>query len=232
MKIRTRKDYYGYVIELSHNYIDLAYIVFGISGLELSIEFPSDWHEQKAGWIHAGLGLFRFAIAFPWKWTVPDNMQCSGPRFGFTFFERELHLYYGKDNTMVLGMPWAWEHVRHQVIDKCSNLHDYIAEYDNPQSYKDYRYIESHPFIYVLKSGEVQNRTATIYADEREWRWKWFQWLLYPNKIQRSIQIDFDKEVGERTDSWKGGWISCSYEILPGETPYKCLMRMQKERKF
>lgn len=48
----------------------------------------------------------------------------------------------------------------------------------------------------------------------------------------RGIDVDFDGEVGERTGSWKGGTVGCSYESRPGETPVQTLRRMERERRF
>ena len=46
------------------------------------------------------------------------------------------------------------------------------------------------------------------------------------------IEIEFDKEVGKKKGSWKGGCIGCSYDLKPGETAEECLKRMGKEREF
>jgi hypothetical protein len=51
-------------------------------------------------------------------------------------------------------------------------------------------------------------------------------------KCSHYIEIEFDKEVGERAGSWKGGTIGCSYGIKSNETAYQCLLRMEQERKF
>jgi hypothetical protein len=52
------------------------------------------------------------------------------------------------------------------------------------------------------------------------------------SKTQKTISIDFDREVGERKGSWKGGTLGCGYELLPNENPLECLRRMEKDRKF
>lgn len=59
-----------------------------------------------------------------------------------------------------------------------------------------------------------------------------FVWTTLFNRVIRSIDVEFDGEVGERTGSWKGGTIGCEYELRPNETPYECLKRMEQERKF
>ena len=47
--------------------------------------------------------------------------------------------------------------------------------------------------------------------------------------VIRYIAIEFDDEVGKDKRSWKGGCLSCSYNLLPNETPEECIRRMEKE---
>lgn len=160
-----------------------------------------------------GFGLFTVAFSFPWKWVVPDNYQCSGPIYGFSFVGDGLHLHWGKcnghprtDPFTIVPMPWRWNHRLHETIGKP----------------------ESHPFRYVLRSGEVQDRTATIQAERRVWtRW----WLPFKRE-SRYIDIAFSDEVGEKSGSWKGGVLGCGYEMLPGESPLDTLRRMERDREF
>ena len=110
---------------------------------------------------------------------------------------------------------------------------------DNRKSFykdewKEKRWSETHPYKYTLNSGEVQERLATIEVKQMEWRPRWFKWTSLFQMVRTSIDIEFSDEVGERTGSWKGGTIGCSYAFIlfPYESPYECLKRMEKERKF
>jgi len=49
---------------------------------------------------------------------------------------------------------------------------------------------------------------------------------------RRTIAVEFNEEVGERTGSWKGGVLGCGYDMKPGETRLECLRRMERERRF
>lgn len=98
--------------------------------------------------------------------------------------------------------------------------------------FKDQVRSETHPYTYHLKSGEVQNVTATITVEEMEWRRKWMPFSRLFALVRKSIDIHFSSEVGERSGSWKGGCIGCSYEMRSGETPLETLSRMERERKF
>lgn len=192
---------------------EIAYAFFGLRGLKAEIEFPSDWHEHRRAWIRLGFGLVTIAFSFPWHRVVPDQGQCSGPTYGFYFFEDHLVIEYGKstgrpgrDPRKFINMPWGWTHREHKILtDK-----------------------ETHPYSYTLGSGEVQQRTATINAESRLWTRPWLPW----RRLVRSINVEFNDEVGERTGSWKGGTLGCGYEMRSNETPLDCLRRMERERKF
>lgn len=213
MRILIEREHRGVLLRLmSRRSGEVAYAVLGIRGLQAEIEFPSDWHDQRRGWVRLGFGVARVAFSFPWKWVVPDDYQCSGPTFGFTFFDDGLHLHWGKahgkhdDPMTVIGMPWRWKHREHLILSKP----------------------ETHPYIYTLRSGEVQHRAATIKVERRTWtRW----WLPF-KRVSRSIDVEFSGEVGERTGSWKGGCIGCSFPMLASETPVQALRRMEATRKF
>jgi hypothetical protein len=197
---------------LTPHWVEFAYIVFAVRGLKAEIEFPSDWHEQRMGWVRLCLGFVTIAFAFPWKWVVPDEGQCSGPRYGFAFFGGYLWLYFGKDTGrsrdprryVAITMPWDWRHRLHEVLGEP----------------------EQHPYRYTLRSGEVQERIATIKPERRVWTRSWLPW----KQESRYIDIEFNEEVGERTGTWKGGVLGCSHPMKPGETPADTLRRMEAER--
>lgn len=211
MRVLSEKDGRGYLIRLMGR-SELAYARVGVCGLQAEIEFPSDWHEDRRGWMRVGLGLLKVAVSFPWRWTVPDDGQCSGPRFGFHFYGDLLFIRWGKDHGKrtdphkAFYMPWSWRHREHKVLTEP----------------------ETHPYTYIRRNGEVQNRTATIKVETRLWTRPWLPHKLF----RRCIDVVFNDEVGERSGSWKGGTIGCGYEMLVGETPLQTLRRMEKERKF
>lgn len=213
MKFRYSSGHGEKLVRVMSSYwIELAYFVIGIQGLQFMISFPSDWHEQRRGWIRIGLGFIKICVSFPWKWVVPDEGQCAGPEYGFQFSGDLLWIRYGKDKGRrtdphkAIYMPWAWDHKEHTI---------HSAR-------------EEHPYRYVLKSGEVQERVATIRVESRRWERYW-----YPRKlVKKTIDVQFNDEVGERSGSWKGGTIGCSYDMLPGETALQTLRRMEAERKL
>lgn len=123
-----------------------------------------------------------------------------------------------------------WRHVRHSWLNPDGSvylLHTPPDQYAAPSEIS-----QTLPYEYVLKSGEIQERTATISGDEREWRWQWLFTLPFPRKVRRTIDVRFSDEVGEGTGSWKGGTVGCGWEWRPDETQAEALSRMERERKF
>lgn len=212
MQIRVQTERDGWLVRVFGREGEIAWAAAGLSGLRAEIEFPSDWHEQRRAWVRLGFGLCRVAFSFPWSTVVPDEDQCSGPAYGFIFFADGLHLHWGKctgrrgDPMTIIAMPWAWRHREHKILSAP----------------------EQHPYTYVLRSGDVQTRTATIQAESRCWTRPWVPW----RKLSRYIDVRFSDEVGERAGSWKGGCLGCGYEMKPGESPLDTLRRMERERTF
>ena len=174
--------------------------------------FPSDWHENRRAWLNLGLGIFYISISIPWKWTVPDEYQCSGPKYGFHFFSDLLWIYYGKnkgrhdDPTITIRMPWQWKHREHKILSES----------------------ETHAYTYRLRHGEIQEVSATIQAETRTWTRPWIPCRM----VRKSISIEFSAEIGEQAGSWKGGVMGCGYDMLPSESPLDTLRRMERDREF
>lgn len=214
MRVLTEKTQEGPMARvMTLKYGEVAYIVLGLSGLGLEVETPSDWHENRLVWVRLGLGLFRFAVAFPWPFSVPpDEYQCSGPTYGFKFVGDYLSIRYGKskgkkdDPSTAITMPWGWKHKGHLILSGH----------------------ETHPYKYWLKSGECQVREATIRMESRRWTRPWLPW----ERVNTYIDVTFNDEVGERSGSWKGGVLGCSFDMVPNESPVDALRRMESTRRF
>lgn len=140
--------------------------------------------------------------------------------------ERALSLEWGRWRKTI-EMPFGWTHVRHSILCADGGWHQ-TEHYATPPC----AHVEDHPYRYVLRSGEVQERTASVTVEEREWRWRWLRWLPWPRLVVRSIDVRFDDEVGERTGSWKGGTVGCGWAMRRGELPVDTLRRMEQERIF
>lgn len=164
----------------------------------------------------------------------PHEMMES---WGFTFFERTIHLNWG-DACKIVHLPWDldWFKTEHMLVDGSFVVESGRTRFRKRISniYSGDRYRQEFPYHYTLESGEVQERIATVMVDRRSWCWRGFPfWFLrWPLKVRTSIDIRFNDEVGERTGSWKGGVQGTGYDLLPNETPEQCLRRFERNEKL
>lgn len=197
--------------------------------------------------INLDLFFFSLAIILPFRNSWTD--ECDPPKWGIGYHNQTFWIYRGGKGNMnggtkwwTINMPWAYDWVRTSCLRKDGKWeHDTIlpilTNYPRRKHFwedqwKEVLWSETHPYTYILKNGTVQERTATLHLEEREWRPRALKWTSLFKKISRSIKIDFDDEIGERTGSWKGGTVGCSYDIIDPELPVQCLKRMEAERKF
>lgn len=144
-----------------------------------------------------------------------------------------IHLNWGM-RTKIIDWPWTYtfiykEELRDDGVWELRQRHDWKLGYPRTDISKLTRV---SPYTYVLKSGEVQNRIATVTEGRWYRRRRFIKWTSWMQWIDHCIEVEFSDEVGERSGSWKGGCTGCGYAINPGETAEQCLRRMEKERKF
>lgn len=223
--------------------------------------YKNDWLEFCTGWkklnfkiapasyfdnramISFSFGWGQFFIHIPFIRSKYD--ECDPPEYGFYFYSvygampTEFVIKMGKKGKTYY-MPWNPEWVRTSMMLKDGTwMHERKGDRKRGIETNWWRketqeklWKETYSYRYVLKNGTVQDRQATVTVEEREWRPRWFMWTSLFARKRRSIGIEFDQEVGERTGSWKGGTVGCGWELLPNETPLECLRRMEKERIF
>lgn len=175
------------------------------------------------------LDLFGYFIPLPFmdRWhREPYEIMES---WGVYHHERAIWFTWGH-RSWCFHLPWDFTHIKHEVRRPDGSWVPYVGSYEDKEP--DGRWTETYPYRYVLESGEVQERMATVYVERREWRWRWFSWLPWPAKKRTYIDVAFNDEVGEGTGSWKGGVLGCGTDLKKGETPLDALRRMERERKF
>lgn len=173
---------------------------------------------------HLGIHMFPF-------WLELCDAQCTEmwESWGWSYIREELfsclHLNWG-NRCKIIDMPWSWKwsKTEYKLAKGGFALDKQNWPLDKPDAYE-----QSFPYVYTLKSGEVQNRVAKVGVVRMTWVQPWVPWI---KRVRTYIDVTFDQEVGERTGSWKGGCIGCSYDLRINETPYECLKRMESERKF
>lgn len=190
---------------------------------------------------------YEYFISLPFKTGINDAGMNS-KSFGFYFYGEGVNcadniVFLYKKKTKFIYFPWAYEWFRTSCLRKDG---DWESEQKNikkdgkiirkdfyeTEKWESILFSETHDYTYMLNSGHIQKRMATIKVEEREWRMRWLMWTNFRNKKRRVIDVDFSDEVGERSGSYKGGTLGCSYEMLKNETPLECLRRMERERKF
>lgn len=198
---------------------------------------PAGYFDNRAS-VDFSFGWGQFYIHIPFIRSKYD--ECDPPQYGFYFYGEALWfpdtfvICKGK-KTKHIYLPWSYDWVRTSIMLKDGSWeHERKGERKDfyKDEWKEKKWTETHPYKYTLKSGEIQERFATITVDEREWRQRWLKWTPLFKMVRTSIDIQFNDEVGERSGSWKGGTLGCGYNLLKDETPYDCLKRMEEERKF
>lgn len=186
----------------------------------------SVYHDR--GTINISPLFFSLYLRAPMLITQRPGTEDYCARFGIWYHSRAFQFTW-RTGCKIIYLPWDWDHVRHSYLWPDGRVHHHAGrgEYDAPLVIKSI-----HPYTYTRKNGDTQKRVATIYGDEREWRWKGFKWLPWPRKVRRCIEIAFSDEIGEGVGSWKGGTVGCGYEWKKDETQRQALLRMERDRTF
>lgn len=148
----------------------------------------------------------------------PQWSVCASSEFGLTF-------HWGQRRKS-FDWPWTWHTLRYEQQLPDGSWQK--AEWES----RDNAYKEQYGYTYILRSGKVQERIATVSRRRHVICHRAFKALGWPRWIKESIDIEFNEEVGERSGSWKGGCIGCSYDLRPGESMKQALARMEAERRF
>jgi hypothetical protein len=157
----------------------------------------------------------------------PEEMMES---WGFTACDRTIHLNWG-DSCKVVHLPWSYTLISHKVRRPDGSWVPYVGSYERDKD-PDGRETFAFDYTYTLRNGEVQHRTAEVYVDQWDRRWRMLRFTRLFRDLSQSINYTFSDEVGERTGSWKGGCISSGETMRPGETVEQTFRRMERERKF
>ena len=208
------------------------------AGLKLQLHRGTYFDQRYA--ITFALGWGHFMIYLPFKTRLEEG--CDMPLYGFAVHNDTFWIYKGGDykdgQCQNQWISWylpffSYEFDGHWIKDndlKWVLMNNRNHKGPDPYEFrKDKAYVQAHPYTYTLRNGTVQERIATCTIEKRKWHRKWFPFLTKENTI---IDIEFNDEVGERSGSWKGGTIGCSYDMLPTDTIESCLRRMEKERKM
>jgi len=201
-----------------------------LRGCRPRVSLGLDLFGGGSGEHHYCVDVFGYLIDLPFL-----DRYCYEPkemmdRWGFYLHERSVVFCWGSRHKS-FRFPWDLEHLKCEVMRPdgtwVKESHTWDKDY-----VPDGRWLGVYPYTYKLRNGEIQERTATVHVERREWRWLWFMWCPWTALVRKSIDVRFDDEVGERTGSWKGGCIGTGYTMKAGESAEECLRRMERERVF
>jgi hypothetical protein len=102
-------------------------------------------------------------------------------------------------------------------------------ECNNPWDYPGHERIK-----FTFRDGyDNEIITAVVYREKRVWTKGigWMKWLKYFTKpiVSDSIDLNFDKEVGEKKGSWKGGILGQSASVIGNEGTLGSCIRFCEE---
>ena len=172
--------------------------------------------------IHNG-SLWLYPLAKEWDYSRCDPWWSHHHAFSFPWEMRWHSTEILQHERLGPNMKVVW---REDRFNRKPGLLNFIERDTAAESVS-----REYPYYYILKNRQVQKVTAKVHVNRMTWRSRLYP-LIPVSRTRTSIDVKFDKEVGEGTSSWKGGVIGCSHEMKWGETPQRTLERMEHEREF
>lgn len=174
-------------------------------------------------------GWGKLYIKLPIKTGIDDSDSAA---WGTNYHDRTFWIYIGGGGNFDGGrkwitfeMPWSYQWYRTSILLKDETWINefkgdrkdfYDSKWDSQRWIIKAEYLDTH-------DGEVVG--ATLKITEREWRRKWLMFLPLFNRIYKSLEVEFDKEVGSRKGTWKGGTIGTSFKIEAKESIFDAMER-------
>lgn len=211
-----------------------------VSQWDLSLKFTDAYNAEKDMIIVSFL-LFTVYVHVPTRWC--KGVFGDGLTYGFYCYPRlskmEAFVLTWAKKTKHIEMPWTFKWFSTAVLDHSFTTKYYEDVNTNKlgtfsERYEARQVIEQaasqlYDYVYFTKSGEIQERIATVWVVRMKWSlrcWPWYK------KTRTSIDVQFDEGVGEGSNSYKGGCTGCGYDLLPNESVEQCLRRMEQDRNF
>ena len=185
-------------------------------------------------------------------WATPNKDGRKGytdhikREYGFNICDDAIHLHYGiqpgswsshdkknSDHTKLIWIPWkTTRRVRYDFFRPNQSLFTTVKDYENGRLNFDLidESRNSVPKIkFKFKDFDGEENVATCHITEMEWRYGtgWFKWIGIFKKpiINRTLNIEFEKETGRQKGSWKGGTTGTGIRMTADETPLTAFKR-------
>jgi hypothetical protein len=180
-------------------------------------------------------------FAGEWGFALTD-VDCDGWKLTWIHLGKKGLGPSRTDRFILINMPWTfdWYQTSYLVLDPCILVLFWLDDTKGAkiridrfsEGFKEYDYKQTFPYLYILKNGTAQHRYATVRQEKRLWRRRCLPFTNLFCLRNHTLSVDFDREVGERAKSWKGGTLGCSWNMLPGESSEQALRRMEATRRF
>ena len=219
-----------------------------------SIDFKWGYFAPRFGFefkVHRG-GYFdpRYAVSFCFVWghfhvRLPFKTSlgegCSMPDYGFAIHGNAFWIYTGGDFDTSIGqvtrggfvafdLPWfalicdGWEVLKPGGKWRLVGKKEHAFEVAEKEAIH-----ETFDFKYRLPGGEIQEAKATCHMRRMKWHRKWFPFV---RQVCTTLEVRFDRELGSRAGSWKGGVVGTGIDMHPGEGMEQALRRLEQTARF
>ena len=173
--------------------------------------------------------------------------------YGFSFHKDALHIDYGiqpgcwlgddpknSNHTKVFFNGWEeTRRIRYEFFDL--NHNHFAFANDKPNGAIDFDSIQKCekevPKVQIkFNDYDGEEITASCYVYEMEWEFGkgLFKWVKFfrSNIIVTRLNLSFDKEVGPKKGSWKGGTLGHSCDVKADEGLFSAFSRYGEEHNF
>ena len=174
--------------------------------------------------------------------------------YGFSFYKEGnkhlgLFLYYGvRENTLyneikqqmiIWNYPWkesSFKYHRYLNLDGSigkSGTENYKSAIEWRKEFKWREECQEFVKYNVVDKYDGKKIIATVKLEERCWTKgsRSFKWLRFITKpiISRTLDVSFNKEIGKKKGSWKGGIVGTGIELEPNESIDRAFSRLCKK---
>ena len=220
--------------------IDKWYV--GWKDKHFEIRYRTSGYHYNNAELHISIFGWHSLFRLPWTHKNNNNWYNEEKTYGVYSFDNTLYGCWGAKSK-----SWELPFVSYGSVIRWERYKGHPDYYWCECETADKRYWGTHPYKTKYQGGCQEPTTWTynytdpydgtvvpckFWVEEMEWRPKWLKWTKRFALIKRFIEVEFSQEMGSRKDTWKGGTIACSFDLLPDEHPKECIRRMEKEYKF
>jgi hypothetical protein len=240
------KNYCGYSFEVStpHNYDEMEEDERKYCQLHIRLGTQSWWWKipelfnPKKEWVDTS--------QYSWSTKNGGYWNYIPKQYGFHIQDEYIHVNYGiqpgcwsstdkinSDHTKLFPIPWKEKTYIHEACFTPNwELWDLVKPEKSGRLNFDRLELarnEVPKIKFKFNDFDGEEIIATCHISERRYEYGsgWFKWLGYfvNPLISRTLEIEFDEEVGYEKGSWKGGILGHSIDIEYGESPLEAFKR-------